>query len=309
MEDWYHTFLTALRIVRSQVPFQWQHAMEKTIEALPTSYKLASKQVNSGGARTFVSHRIEPVILNDVFKVMRTIINTTPELAKYRDYFFHLCGINLKLATMNIHGREDENPLNHAFRINRFISFYDQNPHDIVVDVGWTVNVHRPSMPEELRRSTLLFRYGPMRELLRPAYQKPHMDRYCHSYVVGGGRALPLAAVKSKAGIGKVQFYLKDMVLTYRNRDKSLGANFTVAQALLIGDRDKFMSEMNAFRDAMEGADTYGLRVEVRLAAWGANRYMKMDPRDVLDRLVQANAMVCMCGMQECEILIFLFDS
>ncbi|KDN34381.1 hypothetical protein RSAG8_12529, partial [Rhizoctonia solani AG-8 WAC10335] len=294
MEDWYHTFLTSLRIIRSQLPYQWQHAVERTIEALPTSYKMASTQANcGGGTRTFVSHRIEPVILNLVFKIMREIINITPQLAKYRDYFFHLCGINLKLATMNIHGREDENPINYAFRTYGFIDWYAQNPHDIIADVGLTANAHRPSMPDELRRSTLLFRFGPMRELLRPAYQMPHQDRYCLSHVISGGRAVPRATVRSKAAVAKVQFYKKDMVLTHRHRDKSIGANFTVAESLQMGNREKFPSEMKAFQDVMAGADTYGVRLEIRLSAWGANRYMKMDPRDILDRLLSANSIIC----------------
>ncbi|KEP47031.1 hypothetical protein V565_170730, partial [Rhizoctonia solani 123E] len=294
MSDWYHAFRSALLIVRAQVPHHWQHAVERTIEALPTTYQMAADQANHGGGqRSFVGHRIEPHILNLVFPVLRAIINTTPHLAKYRGYFFHLCGINLKLATMNIHGREDSNPLNYAFLIFRFIDWYAQNPHDIIADVGLALNVHRPSLPEELKRSTLLWRYGPLRELLRLGYQKPHQDRYCLSYVVSGARAIPLSAARLRAGIIKFQAYMKDMLATYRHRDKSVGANFTVNEALGMGHREKFTSQMNAFQEVMAVIDTYGLRTEVRLTAWGANRYMKMDARDPLDRLIGAKAILC----------------
>ncbi|KAG8731954.1 hypothetical protein FRC11_001382 [Ceratobasidium sp. 423] len=294
MEDWYHVFLTALRLVAAQVPYHWRHAAEKTIEALPTTYQMAADQTNHGGGeRSFVGHRIEPVILNHVFKVMRHIINSTPRFAKYRGYFFHLCGINLKLATMNIHGREDANPLNYAFTIYRFINWYIQNPHDIIADVGLAVNAHRASMPEDLQRSTMLFRYGPLRELLRLGYRKPHQDRYCLSYTVSGARAVALAEIQSLAGVLKFQAYMKEMVLLYRHRDKSVGANFTVEEALGLGHREKFPAQIKAFQDILAVADTYGLRTEVRLTAWGANRYMQMDPRDVLDRLISANAMLC----------------
>jgi hypothetical protein len=294
MKDWFHVFLTALRIVGNLVPYPWRHAVEKTIEALPMGYTMAKTQATNGGeSRSFVGYRIEPQILNHVFKVVRRIVDTTPELARYRGYFFHLCGINLKLATQNIQGREDENPLNYAFQVNRFIDWYAQNPNDIVVDVGLAINMHHGSAPEELKRSTLLIRHDPLRELLRSAYKKPHQDRYCHSYVISGLRAVPLAAGRSKAGVLKMQAYHKDMLLTYRHWDKSIGANFTVDEALGLGHRGKFQSQMTAFQEIMEEAGTYGLRFEWRLSAWAANRLMKMDPRDILDRLVDAEAIVC----------------
>ncbi|GAB1528264.1 hypothetical protein RhiTH_011456 [Rhizoctonia solani] len=294
MEDWYHTFLTALRFLRSQVPYHLQHVVEKTIEALPSTYNMASNQVNQGGGtRSFLGHRLEPVILNLVFPMVRQIIDNTLQLAKYRNYFFHICGINLKLATMNIHGRDDDDPLKYALQSYGFIDWFAQNPHDIVADIGWTTNVHRPSMPEELKRSTMLFRYAAMRELLRPAYKTPHFDRYCASFSVGGGRALPYAAIKQDSGVSKVQFYPKDMVLTYRHRNKSVGANFTVSEALGVGNQTKFSSAMKAFQDVMLEADTYGLRFEVRLSAWGANQFMKRDPRDILDRMLAAEAIIC----------------
>ncbi|QRW26173.1 hypothetical protein RhiXN_11250 [Rhizoctonia solani] len=294
MEDWYHTFLTALRILRNKVPYHLQHAVEKTIEALPTTYQMASSQVNQGGgSRSFLGHCLEPVVLNLVFPLVRQIINKTLELAKYWNYFFHICGINLKLATMNIHGRDDNNPLKYALQSYSFIDWFAQNPHDIVVDIGWTANVHWPSLPEELKRSTMLFRYAPMRELLRPGYKTPHFDRYCSSFAVGGGRALPRADVRRDSGVAKVQFYPKDMVLTYRHRNKSVGANFTAAEALNMGNRSKFSAAMKAFQDVMLEADSYGLQFEVRMSAWGANHFMKKDPRDVLDCMLAADAIVC----------------
>ncbi|KAF8748130.1 hypothetical protein RHS01_11040 [Rhizoctonia solani] len=273
MEDWYHTFLTALRFLRSQVPYHLQHVVEKTIEALPSTYNMASNQVNQGGGtRSFLGHRLEPVILNLVFPM---------------------------LATMNIHGRDDDDPLKYALQSYGFIDWFAQNPHDIVADIGWTTNVHRPSMPEELKRSTMLFRYAAMQELLRPAYKTPHFDRYCASFSVGGGRALPYAAIKQDSGVSKVQFYPKDMVLTYRHRNKSVGANFTVSEALGVGNQTKFSSAMKAFQDVMLEADTYGLCFEVRLSAWGANQFMKRDPWDILDRMLAAEAIAshhsCIC--------------
>jgi hypothetical protein len=132
-----------------------------------------------------------------------------------------------------------------------------------------------------------------MRELLRPGYKTPHCDRYCALFVVGGGRALPWSEITREAGVLKIQFYPKDMVLTYRHRNKSVGANFSVAESLNLGNCQKFPAAMKAFQAVMSKADTYGLRLETRSSAWGANRFMKMDPRDVLDRLLGANAIVC----------------
>ncbi|GAB1523770.1 hypothetical protein RhiTH_006920 [Rhizoctonia solani] len=145
----------------------------------------------------------------------------------------------------------------------------------------------------------MLFRYAAMQELLRPAYKTPHFDRYCASFSVGGGRALPYVAIKQDSGVSKVQFYPKDMVLTYRHCNKSVGANFTVSEALGVGNQTKFSSAMKAFQDVMLEANTYGLRFEVRLSAWGANQFMKRDPWDILDRMLAAEAIAshhsCIC--------------
>ncbi|QRW24384.1 hypothetical protein RhiXN_11296 [Rhizoctonia solani] len=85
---------------------------------------------------------------------------------------------------MNIHGRDDNNPLKYALQSYSFIDWFAQNLHDIVVDIGWTANVYWPSLPEELKRSTMLFCYAPMQELLRPGYKTLHFDRYCSSFAV-----------------------------------------------------------------------------------------------------------------------------
>ncbi|KAJ1299638.1 hypothetical protein OPQ81_011988 [Rhizoctonia solani] len=291
-QDWYHMFLTALRIVSTQVPFSWQHAVEKVIEALPATYQMACKQQNKGGGYN-VGHSIDPYIMNRVFKVMRRIINTTPQLVQYRDYFFHLCGINLKLATMNIHGRMDDDPLKYGLSLYDFIDWCAQNPHDIVADIGWTANINRSLMPEDQQNTTLLFRTDPLTELARAAYVKPETDRYCSSFVVGGLRSVPWASVHNGCGVVKMQAYPKDMVLTYRHQGQSVGWNWSVKQALRIGNKEKFSNQMAGFRNVMQYADSYGVRFEIRASAWGANRVMKMDPRDILDRLNAAQAIVC----------------
>ncbi|KAG8697945.1 hypothetical protein FRC11_014727 [Ceratobasidium sp. 423] len=293
MEDWFHLFLTALQFVSQQVPEDWQHAVEKTIEALPMSYN-ASKNLTSpsGQARSFITRRIEPEIMNRAFKVMRFLVDTTPKYALFRGYFFHLCGINLKLATQHIPGREDETPLNYAFQIYRFIDWCALNPGDIVADIGLAINMHRDSAPEELKRSTLLFRYSPLHQLLKPGYRRPQQDSYCHSHVIAGLRAIPLASVRD-GGIIKIQAYPKDMVVLYKDKERSIGANFTVDEALGLGHRDKFDSQMKAFQQNQEEAGSYGLRVEERLTAWAANRLMQTNPRDVLERLVRSEVIVC----------------
>jgi hypothetical protein len=82
------------------------------------------------------------------------------------------------------------------------------------------------------------------------------------------------------------------MVLTYRHKDSSIGANFTTNESILLGNRDKFDSQMKAFQAIMQEAGTYGLRLEERLTAWGANQLMQRNPRHVLERLVVAEALV-----------------
>lgn len=290
MEDWYQAFLTALRVFGVQAPFPWQHAVEKTLEALPNTFSMASEQRNKGGFQSS-GHRIEPFIMNAVFKLMRRIIDTTPKLAKYRGYFFHLCGINLKLSTMNIHGRMDDNPLKYAFSLFDFIDWCAANPHDIIADIGWTANVMRGSI-SGLENTTLLFRTDPLAELMRTAYLKPQIDQYCSSSVVGGARSTPTSSVRKGCGVAKCQAYPKDMVLTYRHQDQSVGWNFTVKQSLGFGNKDKFPNQMEGFLIIMRDADSYGVRFEIRVPAWGANRALKIEARDILDCLLAANAIV-----------------
>ena len=84
------------------------------------------------------------------------------------------------------------------------------------------------------------------------------------------------------------------MVLTYRHQAQSVGWNWTVKQSLLIGNKDKFENQMTGFLNIMRDADSYGVRYEIRVSAWGANRVMKSEPRDILDRLLAAGAIVCL---------------
>ncbi|KDN39105.1 hypothetical protein RSAG8_09012, partial [Rhizoctonia solani AG-8 WAC10335] len=294
MSGWYHTFLTALQIISELVPVEWQHAVEKTIEALPTTYEMAQNQATKGGGpRSFAGYRIEPQIMNHVFKVMRQIVDSTPSLEMYRGSFFHVCGINLKLANSNILGREDKNPLDFVFRNNMFLDWYSQNPNDIVADIAVTANILRRAVPQALKRGTLLMRYSPLREMVRPAYKTPIQDSYCHSEVIAGLHAIPLAAFIREAAIMKLQAYFKDMVLTYRSRESSVGTNFNVDQAIGLKPRGPFLSQMKAFQEIMEVAGTYGLRFEWRLSAWGANQLMQKDAREIVDRLVDAEVIAC----------------
>ncbi|QRW09584.1 alpha-1,3-glucan synthase ags1 [Ceratobasidium sp. AG-Ba] len=294
MSDWYHIFLTALRMIATEVSEEWRHAVAKTIEALPINYQAAALKCSPKGApRSFLGYRIEPHVVNLGLAKAREIVDSTPEYAKYRQYLFHLCGINLKLGTQNIHGREDENPLNYAFRVNSFIDWYAQNPNNIAVDVGLAINLDRRRVPEDLKRSTLLLRYEALRELLLPGYKKPKQDRYCHSHVISGLRSCPLKSVGEKCGTSKFLAYLKVMVLHYIHQGKSIGANFTVEEALGLGHRDTFSAEMSGFRELLQYADAYGLRFEWRLSPWAANRLMLYNPRDIMERFFNAGVIVC----------------
>ncbi|KAG9093726.1 hypothetical protein FRC06_011400 [Ceratobasidium sp. 370] len=143
MKDCYHLFLTTLHMASSHMSDAWEHAVEKTIEALPNSYQSAGNQsTKGGGARSVVGYCIEPQILNTVFRIMCHIVDTQQQFASFKDHFFHLCWINLKLVNQNIHGWEHENPLNYVFQMNRFVDWYAQNLNNIIVDVGLAINVH-----------------------------------------------------------------------------------------------------------------------------------------------------------------------
>lgn len=294
MRTWYQVFRLALGQFVLYAKQEWRHAALQVQEALPATYQAASSRATkAGGPRTFPSHKIDPVILNGVLLCCRRIIESTPRYATYRGYFFHLLGINLKLSAQNIYGREHDSPLNLVFRNNTFINWYQQNPHNIVVDVGFGLNADPLHMSAEHRDYSLGWRFAPMRELMRSGWQMPVVNQYCHSYVVAGLRAEPLKEVKLGAGILKAQAYFKDMVQTYKHRDSSIGTNFRPKEALLLGDRKKFGDQMKALGDVWSEFGSYGVRLEFRLTAWAANRALSLEPQELVNRLFDAEAIVC----------------
>ncbi|KAG9090137.1 hypothetical protein FRC06_001201, partial [Ceratobasidium sp. 370] len=70
--------------------------------------------------------------------------------------------------------------------------------------------------------------------------------------MISGLHAVPGARIWSEAGVIKIQAYHKDMVLMYKHQDKSVGANFTINEALGLGHCDKFQSEMEGFQEIMQ---------------------------------------------------------
>ncbi|KAG8761923.1 hypothetical protein FRC11_012245 [Ceratobasidium sp. 423] len=289
--DWFDIFHTAMLMISEDIPAHWEHALEKTIEAFPDTYDIAKGLCSpTGQHRSFITTFIEPELLNLIFKKMRFVVNNTSKFALYRGYFFHLCGMNLKLGTQHIYGRDDTHPLNYAFQMNDFIDWTSLNSNDIIADVGLAVNVRRACAPLQFQRSTLLLNYGPLRELLRPGFKTPIQEFYVHSRVISGCHAFPSAGTK-ESGVIKVQVYHKDMLLTHKDKEHNLGANWTVDEAL--GNKDKYTKQIASFQKNIAQADTYGVRFEHRLTAWGADRLMQMDPGETVRRLVRADVIAC----------------
>jgi hypothetical protein len=82
------------------------------------------------------------------------------------------------------------------------------------------------------------------------------------------------------------------MVGHYIHQGRSIGANFTVAEALGLGHREKFQNEMQGFQEIAELEWTYGFRFEWRLSPWAANKLMQFDPREIMERMFDAGVIV-----------------
>jgi hypothetical protein len=282
--------LPALRRVADRAPGNLRLACLQTLSELPPSYRHAeARAMGSAGLRNFTGNKLIPEIVNLMILEMRRIVDGEPALARYRGYFFHILGINLKSVGQSIPGRANNNPMLHIFREYPIVAWHLANPQDIFLDVGFEVLTDPNRLPADERHATLIWDQEAMKRLCRPGWRAPKEDAYMHSHEVGGVRAQSRARVRG-SGMVYFQCYQKDYKQTYVHGDRSIGTGFSASDA--AGGTERYQTEMTRLRKAWGVEASHGVRAEWRCGAFAASVLLEQDPREWLHRIYEAGAIV-----------------
>lgn len=257
---------------------------------LPSDFEDATRRSKEpNGGRNFTGYKISHEALNIVLIYMRRIVNQTPHLAHLRGYFFHIYAKNLKSIGQVMPGEAGNDVLIRMFRTFPVVHWERQNPQDIVIDVGLEINVVEENLPDGIRELTLLWNQDKLRNLLKGQWQKPLVDAYCHSQVVAGLRSFP----RQNRGhsVLKFQAYHKDMTVTRIHADNSTGTGFSPMDALWNAGR--YTKQMKELSTAWSKYKSFGVRLEWRLAIWGADKLLQQNPDRWLRTLLDAETIVC----------------
>ncbi|KAG8717728.1 hypothetical protein FRC08_006826 [Ceratobasidium sp. 394] len=287
---WYdRVVLHALELAFRKAPSNLRLAFLQAQQELPASYLAATTKVHgSDGSRNFAGYKVTHEVLNLMIPEMRRIVDTTLELAKFRDYFFHIWGINLKTVGQQIPGRAGGSPLRHIFRTYPIVPWERQNPQDVFVDFAVEVFIHSDKLPAQVSYATMMWNQDVMARLMGSTYQTPQYDAYLHSTVVGGLRAR--TRTRASQSVVKYQCYQKDKEQTYVHADNSIGTGFTPLDAL--GFTKRYALQIQKLRQAWSHKGSFGVRAEWRCSAWAAHALSKRDPSEWLQRFIEAEAIV-----------------
>jgi hypothetical protein len=282
--------LPALRRVADGAPENLRLACLQALSELPPSYQHAeARAMGSAGLRNFTGNKMIPEIVNLMIPEMRRIVDTNPALARYRGYFFHILGINLKSVGQRIPGRANDNPMLHIFREYPIVAWHLANPQDIFFDVAFEILTDPNRLPAAVHHATLIWDQQVMNRLSRPGWRAPKDDAYMHSHEVGGIRAQSRAKVR-ESGMVYFQCYQKDYKQTYVHGDRSIGTGFSATDA--AGRTERYETEMTRLRRAWEVEASHGVRAEWRCGAFAASVLLAQDPKDWLHRVFEAGAIV-----------------
>ncbi|KAG8734856.1 hypothetical protein FRC10_011351 [Ceratobasidium sp. 414] len=287
---WYdNVFLRALHIAQMQAPINLRPLVLNTIRVLPKSYRIAEIQCTGGGPRSFLRFKVPPLVINLVLPIMRHLVNTTPSLASYRDYFFHFCGINLKAVGLTVHGQCNNNPLDNVFKTFNIVPWHQQNPNNIMVDVGLELALDPARLPYRKPETTMIWRQSRLYRIWKDIWEQQRWDDYLHSSTVGGFAASP--AFPMDCGMIKLQCYMKDKGMTYVHSDRSVGTNFSVKDVL--HRTKKYHQQLKGSVETWGSGGTFGVRMEWRCTPWAARQMLAKDPQIWVDRLYSNGAIVC----------------
>ncbi|KAG8690621.1 hypothetical protein FRC11_010346 [Ceratobasidium sp. 423] len=286
---WYNlVMLRALFELPERVQPEYRDAALRLRATLPKSYKSAENLCVHPGGRSFVGFKIMPELINVLLSSCRRIIETTPTLAMFRGFFYHIVGMNLKAIGQAVE-RNDGNSLLHILTQFPFLDWSMQNPADIAADVGIEFTVDPNKLPLNADNLTLIWRLSALKSLVAAGWRVPQIDAYMHSHVVGG------VTCKPKSSIARMFYhfhaYMKEKSITYIHRDRSIGSSFSPADALWGSKR--YRREISALEEVLlDCIGSFGVRAEWRCGLWAAMKMLEMSPSLWRTRFLSAGAIL-----------------
>ncbi|KAG8735605.1 hypothetical protein FRC10_010359 [Ceratobasidium sp. 414] len=283
-EWWESVMLQSLFAVTKTTEGSIQESCRRLWVEIPKTYSSA-KARSSGG--TFTGFKVIPEVLNLVLGCAKRIVNQEHRLAKYRNFFYHIWGINLKAVAEAIPERSGGDAVLHVLQLFPLVDWSVQNPLDIVLDVGLEIGVRSESLPLDVEDMTLLWKLDELKGLVAGSWCKPRVDAYMHSHVVGGIAAKPRAHIAPT--FYKLQAYMKEKVTTYIHRDNSIGAGFSPQDGLL-GSQAYSTQTKKLLKAWEDGKGSYGVRLEWRAGLSAAADILDFDPQLFKRRFLAAGA-------------------
>ncbi|KAG8710103.1 hypothetical protein FRC08_017618 [Ceratobasidium sp. 394] len=282
-------FLVAMRRAIDSAPQHLRMAFWQARGELPSSYRRAlHRSVAPGGGRSFAGTKMIPELINLVLPQLRQVTDNEPRLAKFRNYFFHIYGRNLKSVGQDLTGRAGNNPLLNIFTQYPVVAWEHANPNDIVFDLGLEILVDPQRLTTDVGHTTLLWDQRALERLSSPGWLAPRLDAYLHSFEVGGLRAYARKQVRCSGLVG-VQYYHKESKQTRVHEDRSIGTGFTPKDA--AGYTQRYYDEIERLKEAWT-PESYGLRVEFRCGSWATRVLAAVNPRRWLHRFVEEQAIL-----------------
>ncbi|KAG9096971.1 hypothetical protein FRC06_008148 [Ceratobasidium sp. 370] len=289
-EWWESVMLRSLFTATKATEGSIQESCRRLWVEIPKTYSSAKARCSGGdGTRTFTGFKAIPEVLNLALGFARRIVDQEPRLAKYRNFFYHIWGINLKAVAEAIPERSGGDAVLHVLQLFPIVDWSMQNPLDIVLDVGLEIGVRSESLPLDVKDMTLLWKLDELKGLVASSWRKPRVDAYMHSHVVGGIAAKPRAHVAPT--FYKLQAYMKEKVLTYIHRDNSIGAGFSPQDGLL-GSRAYCTQTNRLLKAWKDGEGSYGVRMEWRVGLSAAMEILDFDPQLFKRRFLAAGVLV-----------------
>lgn len=286
---WYDDgFMAAFRVASRKAPKNLKPAFLQAQQEFPGTYDVSAARA-VGRTRNFTGQKLTHEALNLVLVELRQIIDRTPRLAKFRKYFFHIQGKNLKCVAQALKGRSSDNPILQALRLYPIVDWDKQNPSNIVVDVGVEINVNKETIPEEMRLITLLWDQSALRGLIDDNWCSHRLDAYIHSHVVGGLKSVARSHCSQQCVM--IQAYHKDKVATYIHADNSIGTGFSAEDG--VWGTQKYFNDASRLRTVLKDPRCYGARIEWRLGLWAANEMIKIEPERWRKRFFEKKVLVC----------------
>lgn len=292
-ETWYEQVIVqALERLSWNCPESLNDTYIRLSTELPKTYSSAEAHCVNG-PRSFTGYKVMPEILNLLLAAARDIVNDTPALAQFKNFFYHIVGMNLKAVCEVIPERSKGNPMLYVLQQYPIVDWSAQNYCDIAVDVGLEIGVRRERLPPNVDNITLVWKLDAVQNLATGSWRSPHMDAYMHSHVVGGLSAKPKSHIAW--WFYKMHFYMKDKTLTYIHRDNSIGTGFSpqhgVQGSVQYNLQTKRLQEVWA-----DGRGSYGGRVEWRVGLRTANEVLKHPATVWLERFMNAEAIVSLAS-------------